>query len=118
METEACVIDRYYSILSKLGYVNYDTVFLILEYLALKDLLRSWEWDAEHKKIINDYINCLENKECIISSCTACPPYTTKCIGYTSPTFGFYDTPELVYQNALLEEIRKVMEEGEFFLVV
>lgn len=118
MKTDACIIDKYYSTLSKLGYINYDTVFHILEYLALKDLLHSWEWDAEHKKIINDFINCLENKECIISSCTTCPPSKAKCVGYTAPTFGFYDIPDSVYSNALLEEIRKVMEEGEFFLVV
>lgn len=73
MEHNVCIIDKYFSILKKFGYLDYDTTIKLLAYISLQELYNSYDWDEECRKIISKYLNDLESSTCIISSCTSCP---------------------------------------------
>lgn len=93
MDHNVCIIDKYFSTLKNVGYLDDDSVTYIAAYVALQELYNSWDWSVEYKKFINTYLNDLESNACIISACTPCPVNNGKSIYY--PNNGFPDLGEL-----------------------
>lgn len=111
MEHNVCIIDKYFSILKKFGYLDYDTTIKLLAYISLQELYNSYDWDEEYRKIISKYLNDLESSTCIISSCTSCPSSSNRRKNNNTyySVSGFLD---LVYRPSSEEMIfiRKLME--------
>lgn len=111
MDSNVCIIDKYFSILKNLGYLDYNTILHIATYMALQELLSSYEWNGKDKKFIEEYLNDLESSVCIISSCIPCPS-TNNGGGSRNNTFyypvsGFLD----LSLSSTKDSIVKIIEE-------
>lgn len=119
MEVSLCTLDKYFSILNKIGYVDYTTVLDIVTYLALQEIYHSWDWSEEHRRYMNQVLNDLESKVCLISACTPC----LECGGIKQSyhlgdnVFGFYDMPTSS-DSAVVREIWKAMENYNLFMTL
>nr|DAI06257.1 MAG TPA: hypothetical protein [Crassvirales sp.] len=119
MDLNVCIIDKYFSILKNLGYLDYSTTLHIATYIALQELLYSHEWDDKDKKFIEEYLNDLESSVCIISSCTPCPS-TNKGRGRNNtfyyPVSGFLDLSLSSTKDSIVKAIEEFFADYNIFV--
>lgn len=120
MEHNVCIIDKYFSILKKFGYLDYDTTIKLLAYISLQELYNSYDWDMECRKIISKYLNDLESSTCIISSCTSCPSLSNRKKN-NNTYYSISGFPDLVYRSfseemVFVRKLIEVMNDYSFFV--
>lgn len=120
MEHNVCIIDKYFSILKKFGYLDYDTTIKLLAYISLQELYNSYNWDKECRKIISKYLNDLESSTCIISSCTSCPSSSNREKN-NNTYYSVSGFPDLVYRSfseemVFVRKLIEVMNDYSFFV--
>lgn len=120
MEHNVCIIDKYFSILKKFGYLDYNTTIKLLAYISLQELYNSYNWDEECRKIISKYLNDLESSTCIISSCTSCPSSSNRDKN-NNTYYSVSGFPDLVYRSfseemVFVRKLIEVMNDYNFFV--
>lgn len=87
------IINRYYSILKNLGYIDYTNVLNIVLYLALKEIYPLLD-DNKYKDFTEEVLHNIEKNICLISSSLSCiESYNIKCNEFI---FGFLDVDKPV----------------------
>lgn len=114
MNNNLDIINKYFLILKNTGYIDYNSVYNILAYLSLHEILISWDWDDYTRMEYNNILDKLKNCECIMNMRNSCYNSINSNRQYI---FGFYDLPNIPYISSTMYEFQKMMEDDTLFAV-
>lgn len=116
MGVESCMLNEYFSDLKNTGYVDYTTVLNIVNYLALKEILKARNWEDDDRRFINYILNELESKVCLISYCLPCKQ-SRDSIG-NSIFIGVPTMDNISFENDIIKEILSTLDSHNLFSVL
>lgn len=90
------ILNRYYSILKNLGYIDYTGVLNIVLYLALEEIYSTLD-DNKYKEFIKKVLHNIEKNICLVSTSIPCIDFNnSNCNEFI---FGFLDVERPTCNN-------------------
>lgn len=117
MEDRFNLIKNYYSILSKIGYINDKVVIDILIYLALYEILESGICTEEQQRFIFETLNKIKNSNCLFKMNSSCVSNKGVLYEKNFNNFSFYDIPQKSYDNDFIKELWQILDKNNLFAV-
>ena len=117
MKNSLRILNNYFLILKKLGYLNYKETLSIFVYIIVKEisdiLAQSKEEDLKH--FIVHYLNDIKDNSPIIADNIS--NFEQMHLS-ADPVFGIVDNTQTAYTNVLIEDLIQAMEDANVFMVL